>query len=62
MLGSLEEEDARKVAEAFFDDQTYKQASDDVKATVDRFRAWLDANQRLGRSRAARSGRTGKSR
>ena len=52
LLDSLEKPEARMVADAFLDPQKY--ASDDVRATVDRFRAWVENNRRLRLKREAR--------
>jgi small-conductance mechanosensitive channel len=54
LLDSLEKPEARMVADAFLDPQKYAQAPDDVRATVDRFRAWVENNRRLRLKREAR--------
>jgi hypothetical protein len=54
LLDSLEKPEARMVAEAFLDPQKYAEAPEDVRATVDRFRAWVENNRRLRRQREAR--------
>jgi len=54
LLDSLEKPEARMVAEAFLDPQKYAGAPEDVRATVDRFRNWVENNKRLRRQRDAR--------
>ena len=54
LLAKLEEEDARMVGEALLDPQKYSDATPEVQATVDRYRAWAENNKRLRRQREAR--------
>lgn len=54
LLNSLEKPDARMVGEALFDPQKYAEAPDDVRATVDRFRDWVENNKRRRLQREAR--------
>ncbi len=54
VLDSLQKPDARMVAEAFFDSQKYAEAPEDVRATVDHFRAWVENNKRRRAQREAR--------
>ncbi|HUO28600.1 MAG TPA: hypothetical protein VMU80_05255 [Bryobacteraceae bacterium] len=59
LLDSLEKPDARMVGEAFFDDQKYEKAPEEVRLTVDQFRAWVDNNKhrRLQREALRRAAR-----
>jgi hypothetical protein len=54
LFGSLEEPSARIVAEAYFDTEKYAEAPDDVRATVDHFRAWVENNRRRRSERETR--------
>ena len=47
------------VGEAFFDDQKYEKAPEEVRLTVDQFRAWVDNNKhrRLQREALRRAAR-----
>ena len=54
LLAKLEEEDARMVGEALLDPKKYSDAKPEVRATVDRYRAWVENNKRLRRQREAR--------
>jgi hypothetical protein len=54
LLNSLEKPDARMVGEALLNPQKYAEAPDDVRATVDRFRAWVENNKRRRLQREAR--------
>ena len=54
LLDSLQAPEARKVAEAFFDDQKYNVAPPDVQATVDHLRAWVVNNEHRRQQREAR--------
>jgi len=53
--------DARMVGEAVLDPLKYSASPQPVRATVDRFQNWLEANRRIGRLRRAR-GRNARSR
>ena len=57
LLSGIEDEDARKVGEVVLDPQKYDGASADVRASVDRFNGWHEANRRLGKQRLMRSRR-----
>lgn len=54
ILSKLDSHDARLVGEAVLDEQKYSESSESVRATVDRFKKWSDANRRLGRQRPIR--------
>lgn len=54
ILAELESEEARMVGEVVLDPEKYSASTAPVRATVDRFREWLEANRRLGRQRALR--------
>jgi hypothetical protein len=54
ILEQLKSEDARKVGEVVLDRHKYATSPADVRATVDRFDQWLEANRRLGRQRSIR--------
>jgi|SRR5580700_1159234 hypothetical protein len=54
ILSELESDEAKMVGEAVLDPQKYAESSELVRATVDRFREWSQANQRLGRLRTVR--------
>jgi hypothetical protein len=46
--------DARLVGEVVLEPHKYAEAPEPIRATVDRFEQWLQANRRLGRRRAIR--------
>jgi hypothetical protein len=54
ILGEIQAQDARQVGEVLLDPSKYQAAPSQVRATVDRFNAWLKANRRLGKQRASR--------
>ena len=54
IFDELQAEDARKVGEVVLDPQKYSSAPEPVRATVDRFQQWSEANRRLGKQRALR--------
>jgi hypothetical protein len=54
ILSQLDSHDARMVGEAVLDEQKYSESSDSIRATVDRFKKWSEANRRLGRQRSIR--------
>lgn len=60
LLSDLVSEDARMVGEVVLDPQKYAESPEQIRATVDRFEQWLQANRPLGRRRAIRR-RSGRS-
>ena len=50
----MKADDARLVGEAVLDPQKYLKSSDEIRATVDRFKEWLEANKKIGTLRLAR--------
>jgi hypothetical protein len=54
ILDEVQAEDARQVGEVLLHPEKYETASPEVKATVDRFNAWLEVNRRLSRQREIR--------
>jgi hypothetical protein len=54
LLGKLEEDDARLVAEVLLGIREDSTVSPEVQATVDRYRAWVENNKRLRLKREAR--------
>jgi hypothetical protein len=53
-LEDVKADDARLVGEAVLDPQKYLKSSDEIRATVDRFKEWLEANKKIGTLRLAR--------
>lgn len=53
-LASLQEPDAREVAEVIVGLRDDSSVSPEVLATVERYRAWVDNNRRLSQKREAR--------
>ncbi|HLI82767.1 MAG TPA: hypothetical protein VKV17_02555 [Bryobacteraceae bacterium] len=54
LLKRLETPDVRAVGEALLDPQKYSKASAEIRAAVDRFKKWMEREQRLLRSREGR--------
>ena len=54
IFDELESAEARRVGEAVFDPKKYSTSSALVRATVDRFRKWSEANRRIGERRTVR--------
>jgi hypothetical protein len=54
LVNELESPDAKMVGEAVLDRQKYAESPEPIRATVDRFEEWLEANRRLRRRRAKR--------
>jgi hypothetical protein len=54
ILNEVQAPDARQVGEVLLHPEKYETASPEVKATVDRFNAWVEVNRRLLRQRAIR--------
>ena len=52
-LEDVKADDARLVGEAVLDPQKYLKSSDEIRATVDRFKEWLEANKKIGTWRVA---------
>jgi hypothetical protein len=54
LLAELQEEDARLVGQVLIGVREHSSVSPEVRATVDRYRAWVENNKRLRRQRDAR--------
>ena len=54
LLDELQSLEARKLGEAFHDQQKYDDAPEHIRNTVDYFREWVENNRRLRRQREAR--------
>ena len=54
ILEDLKSDEARMLGEAVLDRQKYSESPQPVRATVDRFQQWSEANRRLGRLRRVR--------
>lgn len=51
ILGELKSAEAREVGESVLDSTKLSTASEQIRATVNRYQLWLENNQRLGRLR-----------
>jgi len=54
LMNDLKGPEALQVAEAFFDQRKYDDAPEDVRATVDYLRKWLENTQQRRREREVR--------